>query len=165
MPLMPASQQVSEVLVLRPAGNATLQRGFDSLEQHWQSHAGPSNFVPALQPRSPSSAAPSNIHATKSNQDSSGMASGTPDPSCSNPQDDPASKDIDAQPHRVSPSNVHKSGEDLQSAAAGTGISTNDATPQQLPVANATLDKNLLSLQRRWDSQKRRWACVQMSMP
>ena len=151
--LMPSSSKAPEVKNWH-AGDATLKRGLDSLQRRWQSHAGPSNFIPALQSRPSGSASPG-IMPNEDFEHSENIAS----PSSSSHST--ASQEMSAPPQNGigPPDNApQESSQDQRNAAADKEASSASTSPHQVYMANATLDKNLQSLQRRWDSQRNRCA-------
>lgn len=121
-------------------GDATLKRGFDSLERCWQSHAGPSNLIPSL-PAEPDFltnafvGTPPQLLTSSNTAIQPGLAA-----ACS--VDRPPGKD------------GFESAPDQAPGQQGAAV----APVSRLCMGNATLDRNLQSLQRRWDSQKSRSA-------
>ena len=133
------------------AGDVTLKRGLESLERCWQSHAGPSNLVPSLQPRSSASGCldlpPGSSCATS--HDASILGEMPISDDTANQQAQSATESARSSPGQAG----------LQSAgdqASGQESAAFAASPNRLFMGNATLDRNLQSLQRRWDSQQSR---------
>ncbi|KAK9834590.1 hypothetical protein WJX74_005366 [Apatococcus lobatus] len=127
-------------------GDVTLKRGLESLERCWQSHAGPSNLIPSLQARRSGSGCldlPVEPAATNNTACTSPQlySQGDPPKCCQTAAGDPDR----------CPEQEHSDGQSSSQAASAVA-----ASPSRLFMGNATLDKNLQSLQRRWDSQKSR---------
>ena len=134
-------------------GDATLNRGLKSLERCWQSHAGPSRLIPSLQPRRSSSGS-LDLPAEPDTLTNDFVSTPSQLPTNSAPAKQPglsAARRIDKPPGKEGFESAPDQTSGQQGAAA--------APVSRLCMGNATLDRNLQSLQRRWESQKSRLVC------
>lgn len=129
-------------------GDATLNRGLESLERCWQSHAGPSLLIPSLQPRRSGSGS-LDLPAELDTLTNDLVTTPAQLPISSAPASQPG---LSAAPGL----DRHLSKEGSAQASGQQGAAV--APVSHLCMGNATLDRNLQSLQRRWESQKSRCA-------